>query len=125
MLSFRTLFINKFSYLKRFIAYFSKSKLEIVVFLSFMTYLIIIYSLFSVGIVYLIRQKKYQILIFCLTFMVIYLPIVGFYGKDKYKIPIMPLLLMISAHGAVVVENFISKRRKSNHVTEEKQEIRV
>ncbi len=88
-----------------------KSLPEIVVGLTIGLFLLVCYLAFLAGGVSMLRGKQYRLLAILLLVILYFSALTGVVGLARYKQPIVPFYLLVSAHGLLVVRDWYSQRR--------------
>ena len=86
----------------------SKSFSQICYIVGTMTFLGVIYLGLIVGLIELLLKRKYSVVILFLAILGYFLLAVGPLGNMRYRVPIMPYVMLLAAYG--LITNFFTKK---------------
>ncbi len=90
-----------------------KSLPEIIIGLTIGLFLLLCYLAFLVGAVAMVRTKQYRLLAILVLIILYFSALTGVVGLARYKQPIIPFYLPISAYGLLVIFDWHKQRRRS------------
>lgn len=95
-----------------------KSVPEIVIGLTIGLFLLVCYMAFLVGGASMLRGKQVRLLAILLVVILYFTALTGVVGLARYKQPIVPFYLPVSAHGLLVAFDWYRRRRHSRSLKE-------
>lgn len=92
----------------------TKAPHEVAIALIVLPFMFLMYLAAAVGIVSLVRARRYLCLLIGLGVVAYFSAVTGVIGLVRYKLPIIPFYLVMSAQGFVSCREFLRKRRAAN-----------